>query len=310
MTDTAQSTEQGPAKAKSGKGKGKSTSPKTELVALKASALSTDIGPLVVAGLAKAETEREKLTQGLHNVESKRYDLLAKTTQAIVKAAKADGNIDLSAAFGGTKPEMNKLSAQIGLALGLREIAQVGKGDKAKPRLVMAKAVVKFFPSKGDKPDDPATIRKNTFRTNFSHLLKKCIQTAYTIIDKNIEMRVEPQSGTLQLSGPAIAKTFGQSKVTLNEKQVVQDGNTAVKLEQKPSYTAVAAMSATAHQAAHVGRRGVGGAVATSTDPQVALQSICKTLVQALEKLGNATLTEPTKEALRSVESAVDNALD
>lgn len=131
---------------------------------IKSGAISKDVGPLVIAGLAKAYEDEAKANALIDAVKSKRYDLLAMTTQAIVKAAKADDSIDLSAAFKDNKKAINMMNAQIGLALGFREVETTGEGDKAKSRLVYAKSVSKYFPTARDPKDAPATIQKSTLR--------------------------------------------------------------------------------------------------------------------------------------------------
>src|SRR5258706_13533157 len=74
---------------------------KTEvaLISVKSGALSTEIGPMIVSGLDKTFNDEQKAHQIIDGVNAKRYDLLAKATFAIMKAAKADDSIDLASTF-------------------------------------------------------------------------------------------------------------------------------------------------------------------------------------------------------------------
>jgi hypothetical protein len=270
---------------------------------LKKGALSTDVGPLVISEMAKVYDQEAKAQAMLAGVESKRYDLLAKTTQAIVKAAQNDDAIDLAAAFG-DKKGMIALNNQLRLALGIVAPVQKGKGDKAVTVLETVPEVARYFPGPKDKKGTVEYDRKHTLRTNFVTQLKKCAQAAHTIITKNIDINVTKE-GTLLLEGKAVEKEFGAPSVLLNEKQM----QGATKLTQKPSFTAVAAMSAPDDKKDKVGRRGVGTG-AKSHDTNAALVAMCDTLVAALSKLGNAPdITDAARTALASAESAINKVL-
>lgn len=286
--------------------------PKKEiaLVSVNAKALSVDVGPAVLAGLAKNYQDEQKALAALQQVEGKRYDLLAQTTAAVVKAATADESIDLTATFSGEKKQMETLNDQLMIALGLKEKKMIGDKEK----LVYTKAAEKFFPKSTDKPDDPATKQKQTLRSNFVHMLKKCAQAAEAIISKEMNAQIDKATGTLKISGPAVLETFGAETVVLNEKVKHNMPNSAdVVLKEKPSFTAVAAMAAQDHgAAAKVGRRGVAGAVgaaAVAADPEAALESVCKSLVGIVGKIDAKKVTERQKAALQSVLNAIDKVL-
>lgn len=275
---------------------------------IKAGALSKDVGPMVIAGLAKAYEDEKKANELLDAVKGKRYDLLAATTAAIVKAAKADDSIDLSASFKDNKKAINALNAQLGLALGFREVETTGEGDKEKSRLVFAKSVAKYFPTAKDPKDAPATIQKATTRSNFMHLLKKCTQAAHGIVVKDLEFKKDAKTGTLQISGPEVTKTFGADTVLLDEKLTVGEGDTAKKLKKKPSFTALAEIGAAA-EGKVVAKRGQTGTSGTAVDISTAIQSICGSIVSTLDKVKDKQLDPKTTEALKAARSAIDKAL-
>lgn len=290
----------------------KEVKPVREVVTVKSGALSTDVGPAVLAGLASAYDKELKANAIMMEVESKRYDLLAQLTAAIVKAAKADDSIDLSVAFGSdNKKAMNVLNDQIGLALGYREkVITTDAGGNEIPRIQVAKAAAKYLASdpKLDK-DSPQAKRLNTLRTNFAHTVKKCIMAASGIIEKDITFKSDA-SGTLQISGPEVKKAFGVDNVLLNEKQVLpaeQEGAEPVKLSQKPSFTALAKMGAEAAGKVLETRKqsGIGS---SATDPGKAVQDIAKSLANACSKL-KLPADEETKRALSIAQSAIDKVL-
>jgi hypothetical protein len=273
---------------------------------IKTGALSKDVGPMVIAGLAKAYEDEKKANELIDAVKAKRYDLLAATTAAIVKAAKADDSIDLSAAFKDNKKAINLMNAQIGLALGFREVETVGDGDKAKSRLVYAKSVSKYFPTAKDPKDAPATIQKATTRSNFMHLVKKCAMAAHAIVLKDLDIKKDAKTGTLQITGPAVNKTFGAESVLLDEKITVGEGENKTKLKKKPSFTALAEMAAES-EGKVVAKRGQTGTSGTAIDPSVAIQSVCTSLLSILPKL--KALDPKTTESLKAARTAIDNAL-
>lgn len=292
------------------------------IVQLKKSALSLDIGPMVIMGLAKANEEEAKLNQLAENIKNKRYDLLAQTTQAIVKAGKADQSIDLSAVFSGDPKRMASLNDQLGLALGFREIVVTAedKNGISWEKVTTAKVVAKYFPMAGEDVKSDEYKKKNTLRTNFLHLLKKCAGAAMTIIEKDIVSKYDAKQGTLVISGPAVKKHFGHDNIPLDEKKIRGEGDSSIELNEKPSFTAVAAMGAAeaGGSAGTVGRRGVQSEAAkataaaaaatgatTRTTPDQAIVSICKALITAIEKFPGK-LSSAVKDNLEAVNNAID----
>lgn len=272
-------------------------------------ALSKDVGPVVIKQLATAWDDDVKIEQMKVGSEKMKYSALAALTQACVKAARADDSIDLTATTksgpDGQKA-MGVLNDQLGLALGFREVVTVGEGDKAKQRIIWAAAVKQYFPVSGEDKGLPEVKRKDTFRGNFMTQLKKAAMTALGIVDRDIEVKMDTKAGTLSLSGPEIKKQFGAPSVLLNEKQTVQNSKgDDVKLAEKPSFTAIAAKAAEAH-GKHVNRSSNtrGAATQSLTNPGLALDGICTSMIQALDRL-----KEPSKgqiESVKKVESAID----
>jgi hypothetical protein len=280
------------------------------IVSVKASALSVDVGPAVIAGLASTFKEEEKMLELQRGIESKRYDLLAQTTQAILKAATADESIDLSVAFAGDSKKMKILNDQLGLALGFREVTTLPATKEGGPevkRINWSKAVHKYFPTAKDGKDTAEYKRKDTLRSNFLHMVKKCAQAANGIMVSDAKVAVDKASGTLQLSGPAIQEKFGQETILLNEKQVIGEGENKVKLAAKPSYTAVAALGAEA--AGKVLQTRKDSRIASNAvDPATAVRSIAKSLADACGKL-KLPADDETKRALSIAQNAIDKVL-
>jgi len=200
------------------------------------------------------------------------------------------------------------LNNQIGIALGYREVVTMGEGDKARDRVVYARAVERYFPSAKDAKDSPEAKRKATLRSNFIHMVKKCAMTAAGIIEKDMTAAMDKESGTLRLSGPAVKKQFGAGSVLLNEKQTVGEGDKAIKLTEKPSFTAIAAKAAESHgKIVHRASNTRGRQLNVS--PEDAVSGLCKSLIAAIERIGGK-ITDTVKTSLESVVSAIDKALD
>lgn len=293
---------------KSAKLEGEKAAPKKELVTVKPSAMSVNVGPSVLATMDKAYKDEQKANELLSGVEAKRYDVQAQLTQAILKAATEDETIDLSATFAGDPKKMNNLNNQLGLALGFREVYTVKANDGSPiEKIDYSREAFKYFPTAKDTDKTSAEYkRKNTLRGNFLTLVKKCAQAAAGIQTSGAKVELDKDAGTLKLSGPAIEKTFGASEVLLNEKQTVGEGETAVKLLQKPSYTAIGRMGAEAEGKVLATRP--DSRVRSATSPAQAIQSICQTLVDACGKLKDVP-DDDTKRELSKAQNAIDQLL-
>jgi hypothetical protein len=268
-----------------------------------AKALSVDVGPRVIAGfMQNAETE-QKANQMLAGVASKRYDLLAQMTQAIMKAARADKSIQLGAYFSGDNKLVNAENDKLGLALGFRKVVKTGEGDRVRERVVLHPDVAKLFPGSEVK-DTPEYKRRATVLSNFLHSLKKCAQAAEGMIQKDVKVAIDAKSGTLRISGPEVKKTFGQDSVLLNEKQTIGEGDKKKKLLAKPSFTAVADIGARAHNKVMITRK---DSRTQSADPVLSFVSVCTTLVQAIGKLGPKPDDRQVK-ALAAVQNAIEQS--
>lgn len=285
------------------------------IVMVKKSALSVDVGPKVLATMAKitdVETDIQNLGEEL---KAKRYDMLAQLTAAIVKAAKADDSIDLSATFDGDSKRMTSLNDRLGIALGFREIVQTSadKNGIVYDKVVTSQSCAKWLPLGGETPQEKETDeykRKEARRGNFMTQVKKCAQAAATIIDKAMNAKYDQKNGTLLVSGPAIKKQFGQDSVLLNEKKTVGEGNDKVELNEKPSFAALAKMGAVAAGAAVLPKAaGTPGTRTATIVPAAkmdqAVLSIAKSLTLALEKHpGKAS--DVLKNALDAVTNAIE----
>jgi hypothetical protein len=259
--------------------------------------------------MSKAYDIEQKANAMLGEVESKRYDLMAQLTQAIVKAAKADDSIDLSATLSGDPKKMNKLNDQLGLALGFREVTVLPATDKVAEirRIGPAKAVAKYFPGPKDDKNGPDYARKNTLRSNFLHQVKKCAMAANGLIVTNTSFVKDEASGTLQITGPAVEKAFGQKSVLLNEKQTMGEGDAKVTLSQKPSFTAVAKLGAEAAGKV-IQTRAQSGMASNAKSPGEAVQGLAKALTEGLAKL-KLPADDDTKRSLSVVMSAIETVL-
>lgn len=303
------------AAAKAAKAKGTTNEPKevkAVIPVIKKGALSVDVGPIVIAGLAKAYDDEDKAKQLMAGVDSKRYDLLAQLVLGIAKAAKADGSIDLKATVmsgsDGSKA-MGLLNDQLGLALGFKEVKTVVKGDTKAEKIVYSEKVRHFFPMPGEDKNDAAVQRKATLRSNFVHMLKKASMTALNVIERKIDVKMDKAAGTLLISGPEVKKQFGAASVHLNEKQTVKNAKTGEeqKLTQRPSFTALATQAAIAHGKAVKTGSNTRGQGQQLTNPTAALQGLSKAVVKACENIQQPN--DKQIEALEAMQSAIETTL-
>jgi hypothetical protein len=277
---------------------------------IKSTAMSKDIGPLVIKGLSEAKQVEDQANSALRAVDAKRYDLLAKLTMGIVKAARADKSIDLSISFLGKEGAQQSayLNDQLGIALGFKEVQTLNTGtpQEAK-RVAWAGSVAPMVLSTKEEKDTPEGKRKSTVRSNFLHSLKKCAQVACGMLDDKINGKYDEKAGTLMLSGPAIKAQFGQPSVLLNEKQTVGTGDKQVKLTEKPSFVAVAAKAAEKH--GHTVKRGSNtrGNARALANPTAAMADIAKSFISFVNKIDKPN--EKQTEILQSVRDAIDAKL-
>lgn len=284
------------------------------IVPLQKKALSVDVGPACLALLDKARVDNATAQELLKGVESSKFKIISTVTMAVIKAAKADKNINLAAVYSGDNKLMNELHNQLGLALGTRVLKEIKDGDTVMTRVVPSPAVADFFPSAGEKKDSPDYARKETLRSNWTTLVKRAAGAACGVIDKDIKAEMDKKAGTLMLSGPAIKTQFGADKVLLNENisQVSKDK----PLKARPSFTAIRDMGALVHDAAPIGGKSntrTGGQgqtqdAPTIVNPDVAFQSMAKQMAMALGKF-DGPLTGKTKEAAEMLRNALQQKL-
>lgn len=277
----------------------------TEIVKVSKKALSVDVGPKVVAMLARANDDETKAMEALEGVKSTRYQAISMTTTAILKAAQNDPTIKLGDAFSGDTKLMGALNDKLGIALGFREVVPVVDGDKTFYRVVPSKAVAQFWPSPTDKKGTPEYDKKNTNRSNFITLVKRAAQAAEGIIVN--KMTVKASDGTLRLSGPAVVKAFGQDDVLLNE-NAGQKGKDK-PLSAKPSFTAIRDLGAQAHDAAVSRGSNTRGTTrpegaGTRVNADDAFRSMAIQMQMSLGKF-EGPLTGKTKEAAESLVNAL-----
>lgn len=312
-------------KAKADEAAAKAGETGNSIIVLKKGALSTDVGPRVIAAFSKTIKDEQDAQATLTQVGAKRYELQTQLTLAIVKAAKADTRVDLSVAFGKDVKATGALFDTLGVALGFREVITTNdeRTGVAFQRVQTAKAVFEYFPKPGEDIKTAEGRRKETARSNFMHRFKQCTQAACAIVDKEITASVD-KSGTLVVSGPAIKQEFGQDKVTVNEKKVIGEGDAAVELHSKPSFTALAAMGAAEHNATiHRGSNtrgtmapGAGEKATENAAPKGninisssgAIVQIAKALTSAIEK-HKEPFDKAILEGLESVRNAIDIVL-
>jgi hypothetical protein len=290
---------------------GKPESTGSDIVKVNPKAMQVDIGPKVIGMLDRALQEQDKAMDLVESSRAKKYDALANMTHGILNAAKADTNIDLSAAFSGDRKRMEKLNNQLGIALGWREMVTVADGDRQVQRVVMAKSVARYFPSATENKDSPDYQRKNTFRSNFTTTVKQCAQAAEGLRHANIKSEIDEKAGTLRISGPKVKEMFGQDNVLLNE-NASQMGKDKV-LNVKPSFTAIRAIGGEGHDApVHRGSntRGttIGASAPKPTDPDTNMVSLAHMLIQGLGKL-EGPVSDKVREALQQVTNAVQARL-
>jgi hypothetical protein len=274
---------------------------------IKKTAISADIGPMVIAGFAKTMADEKQANQLLMQVSAKRYDLLGHLTAGILKAAKADSSIDLGVAFDKDPKKQGYLNDQLGLALGFKAVQTLNGGTKEeKHRVAWSKEVSEFVLSTSDEKGTDTAKAKNTLRSNFLHALKKCAQAAAGIIEQKMNAKMDDKAGTLQLSGPAVKAMFGQPTVHLNEKQTVGD----VKLTEKPSFTAIAAKAAEKRGAVIKRGSNTRGRSQQLANPTAALEDMTKAYLSMVNKLASGKLLDTQIKLMKQVQDRLAEVLD
>jgi hypothetical protein len=283
----------------------------SDIVKVNPKAMQVEVGPKVIGMLDRALTDADKAFDYAEAAKSKKYDALANMTHGILNAAKADQNIDLSAAFSGDRKRMEKLNNQLGIALGYREVTTVADGDRQVQRVVLAKSVAKYFPSATENKDSPEYQRKNTFRSNFTTTVKQCAQAAEGLRQAGIKSEIDEKAGTLRISGPKVKEVFGQDNVLLNENASQMGKDKALNV--KPSFTAIRALGGDAHDApVHRGSntRGttIGASAPKPTDPDTNVISLAHMLISAIGKL-EGDVAAKVREGLQQVTNAIQARL-
>ncbi len=294
---------------KSGAGKA-TTGGGVALVPLPKSALSVDVGPSCLAMLDKARADHSTATELMKGVESSKFKIASTVTLAIIKAAKADKNINLAAVYSGDNKAMNELHNQLGIALGTRVLKEIKDGDTKMTRVVPSPAVANFFPPVGMKKTDPDYGRMETLRSNWITLVKRAAGTACGVVDNGLKAEMDKKAGTLRISGPAIKTQFGADAVLLNEN--ISQVSKEKPLKARPSFTAVRDMGAVKHDAPAIGGKSntrTGGKEQTAQAPKpvnadVAFQSMASQMAMALGKFSG-----PLEGKTRDAASMLLNAL-
>lgn len=267
---------------------------------LNANALSVDVGPIVLKTIASANAVIEEANAAIAAARQKQYHTLSITTEAIVKAAKADPAINLNDVFGENKAKKKHLVEQLLIALGVKEVF-ITEGGKA--TAVYTKAAKPYFPSGTDVKDSPEYRRKRTTLQNWSHLLNKCIEAAAGVMDWQATTEYDDKKATLLIGGPSVEKHFGVekgTKVALNEKPI--EGGTGAK----PSFSElqrVAQLKRGVEKASR-GRVNTGPVMGGVTDPDKAIVSMMQSLAKALEAYKGKDVTEAMEGAMDDVVTA------
>lgn len=271
---------------------------------LNKNALSVDVGPAVLKTIASANATIEEANQAIAAARAKQYHTLAVTTEAIVKAAKADPAINLNDAFGDNKAKKKHLTEQLLIALGIKEVF-ITEGGKA--TAVYTKAAKPYFPAGTDAKDSPEYRRKRTTLQNWSHMLSKCTEAAAGMIDIDATVEYDQKKGTLLLSGPAVEKHFGTdkgAKVALDERQ-------AEGMKAKPSFTELqrVAQVQRGKEKTSRGRVNTGPAAQGQgvTEPDKAIVAMLQSLAKALEAYRGKDITDAMQGAFDDVTTAWDN---
>jgi hypothetical protein len=280
---------------------------------IKANALSLDIGPKVIAIFDRSAQEQDKGHELLNSAQGKKYEGMSLLTQGIMKAAMNDQTIKLSDAFSGDRKKMEHLMKQLGLALGFREVQTQKDGDKNVERVVVAKAVAKYFPGPNEDTKSPEYQRKNTFRANFGTTVKNCAQAAEGLILSKATVKFDADNGTLRLSGPKIKEHFGADDVLLNENASQKGKEKDAQLAHRPSFTEIRALAGEEHGAAvHRGTntRGtqVGATAPKAVDPEAALVSLCHMLIQSIGKF-DGPVPVKVREAFGQVVNTINEKM-
>jgi hypothetical protein len=272
-------------------------------------AMQVEVGARLVENLADIYNADATIAQQVAENDKKRYDTLAQMTMGVVKAAKADPTIGsmLPDVFSGDQKKINALNEVLQIALGIREVIDVQTKQGGKVQKVQyVKGVMDFFPTPNDTKGTPEHTKKTTLRSNFLHQLKKSIQGAHGIIEKQIDARIDSKSGTLLLQGPAVKKHFGQDKVILDERQNIKTGEgdkaTTIKLAARPSFSEIAKIGATASGRTVTQRADSRANVVTDAD--TAIVQVSDSLVRALNNY-KGKMTDKLRKSLASAANAI-----
>ena len=272
-------------------------------------AMQKELGPKIIrmfAGVEEAKGELERLRREIGN---KNYDAIALLTEGVYKVAIVDSNVALADHFAGDDKRKQVLNEQLYLALGIKEVIQVGSGDTKVNRVVWSKANADYLPQYGEPTDTPEYERKNTFRTNLSKQLNKAIGAALDIQKRKIVAKYDDEKRTLVISGPEVKKQFGVEQVALNERinQGVPgtDGN-PTKLLEKPSFTALYNNAAKA-EGLTVRSGSNDRTKKVITDPSAVIVEIGTTMLNALGRVNEPEeLSKPATEVLQKIADKLD----
>jgi hypothetical protein len=266
-------------------------------------AMQVNVGPEFVQAFSRAYDQETKALELQNAARQKQYDQLAKVTNAICIAAKADKQIDLARAFSSDKKDANLIGEQIRLALGILVPVIVD----GKRRLELNPAIKKFYPSPKDDKNSDEYKRKDTLRTNIQHQLKKCTQAAAGILENNINLAYDEKAGTLRITGPKVSETFGSSDVLLNEKQ--RQGDTDLKI--KPSFQKLSELGAIAHNAEVKKRNQQVVSQPASVGPvdkDTTMRSLCHSFLAGLNRYEGPIEAE-TRKQIEAVANAIKERL-
>lgn len=266
-------------------------------------AVSKDIGPKVVAGFAKTQQDEAAYKQLGAAIQTNNKANMAMLTAAIVKAAINDPkNFDLGISFSNDKGDKERLNDNICLAVGIKEIVQVGDGPKAPKTVQWAKSVGNFFPMPGEDRNAPEIRKKETFRSNFSHTMTTAVKAACTIVSEKMKVSQDANTGVLMISGPAVQRQFGAKTVALDGRKVVGEGDEKVTLKDTPSYAAVVAMSQEKHTGTPTVR--ASGTRTSTVSGDNAIIQMAKQMAASVQKL--ETISDKVREALYAMVEAVE----
>jgi hypothetical protein len=212
-----------------------------------AKAMSVETGPKLVAAYQKFFSLGNEAKELLDEAMYSRGEAHAIGIPAIIQALKNMPKLSPSDAFRDARePETKRFYDTLKLATGVLVTDKDGT-------LVDNPVLAKYFTPRGaemkkiGKDSEEFKTRKK-FTSNFQTFFKDLTQEGVGVLTLKATYKLEP-GNVLSISGPKVKEQFGENRVRIDGRREYVDGKRKVKLEVKPSYSAVRDVAAQAYGA-------------------------------------------------------------